>query len=307
MSNSEVKCININKIPKYITNMASNFDIDGSSLDNNEYRTYLFKNVPLCIINTLRRIIINELRTFAYNKDTFTNFTNNTQINNEVVKDQMEFSSIFSGSYYNQNTIKTYYGASCTATPQIGTGYQHSKWQVFNSYLKYVTEYDLLDFIEDDNIYGHIDIGDFEDIEDIEDKENNKYETLKQQRKYIKTSNGEPKYVLLTIEKNKENDAILDENDIVIENGLDFALKISIKNLQNILFNNVRSIIPNTNHLLEDINTPTIGYLLQESICNTTFTFKNNQLYINMNNDEEYIKERIYYLINITKNIDRMI
>ena len=303
MSNSEVKCININKIPKYITNMASNFDIDVNTLDNNEYRTYLFKNVPLCIINTLRRIIINELRTFAYNKDTFTNFTNNTQINNEVVKDQMEFSNISSGSYYNQNTIKMYYGASCTATPQIGTGYQHSKWQVFNSYLKYVTEYDLLDFMDDDNIYGHIDI---EDIENKENKEENKYETLKEQRKYIKTPNGEPKYVLLTIEKNKENDVILNEdgNDNIIENALDFALKMSIKKLQNILFNNVRSIIPNTNHLLEEINTPTIGYLLQESICNTTFTFKNNQLYINMNNDEDYIREKIHYLIGITQKIE---
>ena len=276
----------IDGIPKYIKKMAQQFDIH--SFPEDVYVSYELTNCPIIVVNTIRRLLMSEIISYAYNKHTFTDFNNMSQINDEIIKDQMEFYTEYNLNI--QEPIKiSVNDDKCTAyaIAVLGKGINHCKWQTIGAYYKFMTNFDDSD--------DHV-------------------ETLNDQREYIKTNNGSPHKIILTLEKLKPRLNIYDPYKNIsitdINNVLPVCIKILIHKFQKIInsINNndevyltkikeeKQKLSIEGNFIILDDEYQTLVYLLESIDPNIKYTTYTNKLYL-YNFDDEFEEK-----INVIKN-----
>lgn len=250
-----------NYLPNHIINIGKKFGFEFDNLDkeNSEFITYQFHNYPLPVINTLKRILTSELTTLAYSKENFTNYINNTQINNEVIKNEMEFFSKFNDDFKSEIQITHPYGPLCNAVATKGRGLDHAKWQVLNVFYKFATQ------------------------DDMEQQLMN--ESLDEKRNYLKDEKGNPQIVLMTIEKLYDNIRVFNEDvedkDVLvsdIKEMLKIASSILIEKINFYVENNV-----NSSELIIDSETETFGNFLESLFPKMTTKISDGDLYIYIN------------------------
>ncbi len=284
----------INKIPKYIRNMASKFDIVFDKEDEKKYVSYKFTNVPIAIVNTIRRTLNSELITLAYDKSTFTEFSNVVindnddesvgKINNEVAKDQLEFAVVDKKDIDINTKIETYYGVSCFAVPVKGIALDHPKWQVVSSYYKFATKFD-----------------------DEQDDDNQIQETLEDQQNYL-NKGGVPE-IIFTIEQLKPKIIVYDKTADNYKYDIKDLLKISINHILTSI-NNLIDVIKEDNNYKEmsekyRINTKmvvlkdeklTFAYLIESIFPKIRYDIYENSLFLYNIDDMDEFTSKVYKL-----------
>ena len=244
----------INTIPKYIQNKALCFGIDlTDNAISKGYISYIFENVPFIVVNTIRRYLMEELYTLAYDRDSIKIVQNNTELNNDVILNMIEYQNIdfkipesnnpvnISLKDYNNSelsTVYTYNGIKCNAMLKFGKGVQNTKWNIFNAYFKYMNIDDIYNTFmpsklikSKEKLFVQVDIDGksffLHDEKLLNSYDNIKYdgsstdknefnvESLNSQRNYIKVSKTslEPKYICLTVEKLLDNVLTLNYKD----------------------------------------------------------------------------------------------
>lgn len=251
------------------------------------YRTYLFTNYPVYIVNLIRRVVCSEIKSLAHINENFKNFTNNSKFKNEVLKNQLEFSTTFSIKDNDIQEIEIKdsqgYDCKCLSKPILGSGANHPRWQIADCYYKFKTEIDNNnDNILDKNINSleKKDSSIFE-IEKLNDKRRYIRSTIEHSDIYPNKHNEQPKTIILVVEALHYDFVMFNKN------------KYS-QNIDDILFNAISIIINKIDTLIEQFkkgnsqlksksNTEceNIKYFLESFVSDIEITIENNTLYIN--------------------------